>query len=459
MAAALRLSAVCAVCFAIPLLFQWRSAYFPASVPAMLSAVDSHVSRLRTREDLSGAAALPAAHARPTASPLGLPACRAGVPTIGRWVDSGSKFADVDPPCCSWDPGPGGINNGAGYKAPRSAALTSSSRALSAPSDARPVCSMDTIYGPLYNGAQHGQSFFGRDALLMPSGGLGCRCGVVRAAVIQRFEWTPDSCSLPAWDSGAFCRALGNRTVLWIGDSTGGQLSAAVHNYVAWGGGGCAHHFVHEPSDTLTGKNYGVMNRGKRWIEYVGELAAKGARPDIVILGAGPHIASIRGRAPAATLSGNSSDADSVIVGTPAFIEVLETTWKDFKDSGWGEGDHPLRLVWRTSLGAGCLVSGDALVPLPKPPRDTDGHWAHIDATQNPYNYREMEEWDEVAIKFWREREGVQVLDLTPLWQRPDAMVGSGTVKPWNCVHTCMPGPLRLGGRVLLNLLLTELAQ
>lgn len=444
MSSPLRLAAILAVGGAVLLFAQLRQ-YIPYDRPT-LSSVDSPATQQNTPTT---------ARAHPSATPLqsGLPRCRAGVPTSGQWVDSGSKFTAVDPPCCSWDPGPGGINNGAGFqKSPARRAAASVDRTRARSLSAPLVCSMDTIYGPLYNGALHGQSFFGDDALLMPSGGLGCRCGAGRAADIQRFEWTPHACSIPAWDAGAFCRALGNRSILWIGDSTGGQLSAAVHNFVAWGGGGCAHRFTHEPSDTLTGRNYGVMNRGRRWVEYVRELAAAGARPDIVILGAGPHIASERA---AGTQAGNVSD-DAGVAGTDAFRQVLEMTWKDFQDSGWGDGDRPLRLVWRTSLGAGCLVSGDALVPLLKPPRDTDGHWAHVDATQNAYNYRLMETWDELAVKFWSERGGAQILDLTPLWLRPDAMVGSGGVKPWNCVHVCMPGPLRLAARQLLALLSSE---
>ena len=122
-----------------------------------------------------------------------------------------------------------------------------------------------------------------------------------------------------------------------------------------------------------------------------------------------------------------------------------------------GFAGSPLRLVWRTSLGAGCLVNGTPLAPLAAMPRDTPGHWAYINATQKLYNFQLMEEWDALALEFWRPHPRAATLDLTPLWMRPDSMQGAGQVEPWNCIHVCMPGALRFAARQLMLLLQTEL--
>ena len=319
------------------------------------------------------------------------------------WVDGGADYVAVDPPCCGWD--------------------RLQQRRLG--TTTKTVCSGETVHGE--------QGFYGRNELLIPSGGFGCQCTPERQAAIQRYEWTPLECSLPAWDAAAFCKALGNRTMLWIGDSTGGQLAAGVHNYVSWSGGGCAHQFTHEISDTLNGNDYGVLNRGKRWVDHVKSTTPR--RPDIVIVNAGAHIKNM------------------VPGGTSALLQVLSTTREEFLSGSWHtEGEtHPMHLVWRTSLGAGCLVEGDVIAPLPAQPRDMPGWWEHVNATQKLYNFKLMYEWDSIAIEFWKHVPGASILDLTPLWQRPDSMQGSGQHEPWNCIHLCSPGPLRVS--VSLSLL------
>ena len=60
-----------------------------------------------------------------------------------------------------------------------------------------------------------------------PAGPL---CGAPLCAlcpVWQRWRWAPAGCSLPAWSGGAFCRALGVRQLLLVGDSTVAQALPA----------------------------------------------------------------------------------------------------------------------------------------------------------------------------------------------------------------------------------------
>jgi len=322
-------------------------------------------------------------------------------------VDRGAAFAAADPPCCSWD---------------RRRALLETAGGGGGDAAAKPACTFDKV-------DMNTQSFVGAAAALMPAGGYGCRCSPERQRAMQAYEWEPAACELPAWDAHAFCAALGNRTILWLGDSSGTQLAAAVHNYVAWGGAACGAQMECRLADTLTGKLYGVLNRGPAWTETVDAV-----RPDIVILGVGAHIKHT--------------------FGTPAAVEVLETV---HAAEAARYANSRMKVVWRTSLAAGCLVEGDAIAPLAALPRDVPGHWAHINATQKIYNFQMMEHWDHAALAFWRDHPRVATLDLTPIWMRPDTMQGAGEVEPWNCIHQCVPGPLRVAARQLLLLLQTEL--
>ena len=131
-------------------------------------------------------------------------------------------------------------------------------------------------------------------------------------------------------------------------------------------------------------------------------------------------------------------------------------------------------LFWATQPAAGC-----AREPLTRPPREMPTFWnARVNAR---YNWAEYEERDAEAQTFWTannartQHEGttshhhpthtppVRLMDLRPLWMRPDAHVGSSTLHangtfdaghPPDCLHQCVPGPLsHLVPRVLMSML------
>ena len=131
-------------------------------------------------------------------------------------------------------------------------------------------------------------------------------------------------------------------------------------------------------------------------------------------------------------------------------VEILETVRNQYDDL---YQSHPFQLVWRTSLGGGCLVKGTDQIPLTKMPRNVPGYWEYINKTQRIYNYDLMEEWDAMAIKFWNSVPLITTLDLTMLWMRPDSMKSSGEVEPLDCAHSCNPGALRVAARQMLLLL------
>lgn len=377
--------------------------FFPARPVPVLAT-------LHRQEVESGGAVDGSVYAEHAASPTCAPTF--GYPR-GAWVFSNSSPAL--PPCCQR----------------RSRSL---SPALASVSDAPARALEATTFSPSALKCIYESQPF---PSLLGAGGGSCDCDRARAARIASYEWEPEGCSLPAFDAAAFCAALGNQHVLVVGDSTMGQLGAALANFVTFAGGECWAQVrpASVLSDTLTGEVYGGSSvpRGKPWDVLV---RAAPHRPDIVIVGAGPHVR-----------------------GDFNFVQLLRKVRETFLDSFVNNAsERPLTLVWATSLGGGCVAAGSSFppdVPLAHQPRDIP-EW-FVGTTADAWNYEAMYKWDAYAANFWRNVTRAAVLDLTPLWMRPDAMVDSGKHKPGNCVHLCLPGPLRIAARLMQHMLHNEL--
>ena len=314
--------------------------------------------------------------------------CTASGHVAGSWVfesrrDSSQMNNDmpVHPPCCSWD-SVTTFAAGEGDCLGREEALTSDWSALA-------------------------------PTRFMPAGGFSCSCAAPRHANFSAFSWVPSQCALPEWNPRAFCKALGRKRILFIGDSTGQQLAAGIRNYLVAGGVhySCVTQILFNHSDTLVGESFGHLNRGDPWNASVARL-----QPDIVILGAAFHIFT------------NAN-----------YSRVLESV----RDTFTGQfADTPLRLVWRTQMGATCGVA-----PVSTLPGNVPGFWD--EPARAVYNHALIEGFDESARVFWRGVPHASVLDLQPMWLRPDTKVGAP-----DCIHVCMPEPILIAARILQNLLL-----
>ena len=311
---------------------------------------------------------------------------------VGTWIHRGPLISKSDRPCCSWD-----------------------KRRHLASSGFQPVCApiVTTVHAG-WNG-----SAYGARGLLVSSGGNSCGCSPERMRAIAEYEWEEPNNTLRPWNSHSFCAALGNRSLIMMGDSTMGQLASALHNFVVVGGGKCVSQLEMVLSDTLTGRAYGAYNRGPTLLDVLRTRA-----PDVLLVGAGPHLFGV----------GDFADVVTYVAATFQ-VERLPRA----------------HLIWRTSLGAGCTPQGVPLVPMMPP-------WASFWANRscgfyNDYNYPLMQSWDEDAISFWKNKGNTSVLDLRPLWMRFDSRISSGSSALSNCVHVCVPGPLRLVGRLLTRIL------
>ena len=199
---------------------------------------------------------------------------------------------------------------------------------------------------------------------------------------------------LPAWNAARFCALLGGRRrIMLVGDSTMQQTASALMSLLAFTGGGCQTQILFGLSDTLVGRAFGLGNRGQRWTEWARRLAPG----DVLVLSAGPHL-----MLPA------------------AFEAVLDEVLREHNAS-FGH----LRLAWRSQFPGGCGPG-----------------------VSDAYNYRHYRGWDRRA----RAR-APAFIDLTPLYARHDAHVGSAPHSPYpsDCQHFCHSVLYDLVGRVFLR--------
>ena len=246
-----------------------------------------------------------------------------------------------------------------------------------------------------------------------------CRC----AATLTAAEWVPLQCYLPAWDSRSFCNALGNRTILLVGDSTMHQTATTLQNAAF---PFCADQIHYGPSDTLIGIRAGHMNRGKRWLEWVQRV-----RPDIAIVTAGAHIRPVQ--------------------AFKGLLKEFLSQYRRARISQKEKGSHfPSTVIWKTQNPAGC---GPAI--LTQADRK-GGSWLRKQNSSTDQSMQLAKEygWDKFELYDKMARSeltnyDIPVLDLDPLYFRVDAHVVG------DCLHTCeqAEGPLHLFPVLLARML------
>jgi UDP-N-acetylglucosamine 1-carboxyvinyltransferase len=274
-----------------------------------------------------------------------------------------------------------------------------------------PCCSWDdnnnrgTAHSHYCKGfVQRNNSFSGKQAGLTYNSGRACSC---RQFSMDKYSYFPSHCSLPKWNASEFCIVLGKKKILMIGDSIMKQTTSVLINSIAIAisdenSKGCHEQITFAPADTLIGENFGRSNRGDHWLHH-----ARKQQPDILVLSVGPHI---------------HKDA-----GTNAFQSVLRQVIaehaKEFSSTP---------LVWRGQFAAGCITNSP--LEWPADPSMVAELWENYSKRHQIYNYDLFELWDRIAERELRGQNHF-FMDFSPLFQRPDAHVGSEQHLPYDCLH------------------------
>ena len=255
------------------------------------------------------------------------------------------------------------------------------------------------------------QCFVGSNAIVQHAGSNACSCDDVqgRSTVYARekYDWIPSFCRLQDWNAPFFCELLGNRTIMLVGDSSMEQSASTLMAMIKSGEGGCADQIKACRSDYLY---FGIKE---------GELSLKPYfhlfQPDIVVLTFGAHA---------------QDDGDVWTVWS--FLEpIIAEIRNDFPDT---------QFVWRSQN------PGHVNCHAYSQPSD------HYDSVEEQNSGHDRYRWHTLPhIDEYNKNKSIELnitfLDLSPLYLRPDSHT------PAECLHYCMPGPLNIFSRMMLQLL------
>lgn len=209
--------------------------------------------------------------------------------------------------------------------------------------------------------------------------GYACTCDIAEGRYtvnsIERYEWVPQFCSLLKWNATQFCDLLGNRTILFVGDSTMHQSATTVMSMVTRGGGRCANQLV-------SGKSYLLFFATENTTDMFSLV--REVQPDICIMTAGPHCEDL-------------GDIYSVLENVKNEMPQLR------------EWSPRTKYVWKTN-NPGHTDCKNYTKPLAVP----------VVNDHDVYNYHNFPAYDKAAYEY-AGREGWRVIDMSPLYLRPDA--------------------------------------
>lgn len=238
----------------------------------------------------------------------------------------------------------------------------------------------------------------------------GCQCdresnNYNTVSARESYVWVPDFCDLLPFNGTQYCELLGNRRVLFVGDSTMDQTATTLMSMIHASGGKCVHQLSQGRSDLLyvrTKYTFPIQDYLKN-------------DTDIVILTAGAHL---------------NDEGD--------MWSVLEN-FKNMMKNGLAEKYPNIKWVWKTQ-NPGHVDCKQFTAPLKN---------YSVDPSHTAYNYHLFPRFDEIARMFMSQEPQLKlkVIDMSMLYLRPDAHA--------DCMHLCIPGPLDVFSNIMLTMLYT----
>ena len=229
----------------------------------------------------------------------------------------------------------------------------------------------------------------------------------------ERYEWTPEYCSLAKFDAVEFCARLNGSKVLFVGDSVINQQAVTLMSAVTSGGGDCAYNIIF-------GRNSELINPLSThfrmdWMEFIHYTKAQ-----IVIVGFGAHFHSV-----------------------DSYLSAWETIGSMYLKDAELLRSRNVTIIFKTN-NPGHLNCSNSLSPRLSP-KFIDKH-EHIDY----YQWGLFPLFDSIG-KSRARKYGFKIIDMYPLYLRPDGHPPDG-----DCLHYCMPGPLNFMNDVLLTMMRTK---
>jgi hypothetical protein len=263
-------------------------------------------------------------------------------------------------------------------------------------------------------------------------GGHACLCDKEEGGLMttvhnrERYYWAPFRCTLPTWNAKDFCRLLGTRRMLAVGDSTFRQSSMTLASMIYAGQGGCADQIYFNASHDLINK--------KILYSLLDVLKESPFVPDIVLTGSGAHVHS---------------------------VEKYATNWNWLQRIFlyFHKRNPEMKFIWKTQNPGhpNCWTYDTPVEKWNKPKIKDEYEWylhddfdaMSITNIKNLTRHHSHSQDDQQGKK--KETPFIQVMDMSPLKLRPDSHARSMR----DCLHYCMPGALNLFSVLMYNLLLT----
>lgn len=240
----------------------------------------------------------------------------------------------------------------------------------------------------------------------------------------EKWDWVPDHCYLLHFEAVPFCYLLGNRSILFIGDSMTLSTYDVLLDMITVGGGHCQSQLYYGKSFYLffqTSKSNNGLDH------YVRQF-----QPDIVIMNAGAHLTTI----------------------DELKLETIPMTLKMIKEI---DQKYPMTKYFFRTQYAGhphCLKYS-------KPLRSYDTRYVpdgnNNSAFNLPYNWHFFLTYDSDAIELTNNTR-LGIINVSPYYLRADGHVGNKVVHGENkidCLHYAMPGVLDLTARIIYQMLFT----